>query len=82
MDQLVRASSSAALNFGEAQGTKTNKDFSDKLTIVLREIKECRVAFKILDYLNIGDNGERARLIDESEQLSAIFYSIQNKSDN
>lgn len=79
-DQLIRASSGAALNYGEAQGTNSKKDFTYKITIVLRELKECRVAYKILDYLKLGNETERLRLLDESQQLSAIFNSIQNKS--
>jgi four helix bundle protein len=81
-DQLIRASSGAALNYGEAQGTNSKKDFAYKITVSLRELKECRVAYKIINYLNLGDDSERNRLLDESQQLCAIFNSIQIKSKN
>ena len=39
---LLRSAGSAALNFGEAQGTNTVKDNIHKLSISLKESKESR----------------------------------------
>ncbi len=52
--QLLRSSGSAALNFGEAQGTKTNKDYISKASIALKELKETRVNLKILTKAKYG----------------------------
>lgn len=41
-NQLIRSSGSAALNYGEAQGTITNKDFIFKVSISVKELKESR----------------------------------------
>lgn len=46
--QIVRSSSSAALNYGEAQTAETRKDFIHKLGIVLKELKETEVNLEIL----------------------------------
>ncbi len=38
--QLIRSSSSPALNYGEAQGAESRKDFIHKLKVILKELKE------------------------------------------
>jgi four helix bundle protein len=46
--QLVRSGHSPAFNYGEAQGAESRKDFIHKLSVVLKELKECRIALKII----------------------------------
>ncbi|MCW3107814.1 MAG: hypothetical protein JWQ09_2320 [Segetibacter sp.] len=46
--QLVRSCHSPAFNYGEAQGAESSKDFIHKMGIILKELKECRVALKII----------------------------------
>jgi four helix bundle protein len=46
--QLVRSSTSAALNYGEAQTAESKNDFVHKLGIVLKELKETEVNLEIL----------------------------------
>ena len=38
--QLLRLATSPALNYGEAQGDESKKDFVHKLGIVLKELRE------------------------------------------
>lgn len=71
-NQLIRSSGSASLNFGEAQGTVTDKDFIFKVSLVVKELKESRNSLKILDYIKEGDNDKRSKLLTEVEQLIAI----------
>ena len=71
-DQILRSSGSAALNYGEAQGTVTSKDFIHKMSIVLKELKETKVALKILNYAKIGEDKRRAYLQKAAEELAAI----------
>ncbi|MBS7253436.1 four helix bundle protein [Flavobacterium branchiicola] len=71
-NQLIRSSGSALLNFGEAQGTITGKDFIFKVSLVVKELKESGNSLKILDYIKEGDNGNRNKLLIEVEQLIAI----------
>ena len=47
--QLIRSSSSPALNYGEAQSAESRKDFIHKLKIILKELKESRVCLKIIE---------------------------------
>ena len=71
-DQIMRSSGSAALNYGEAQGTVTAKDFIHKVSSVLKELRETRVSLKILDFVKYGDEAQRKWLINESNELAAI----------
>ncbi|WP_273568144.1 four helix bundle protein [Maribacter halichondriae] len=47
-NQLLRSGGSSALNFGEAQGTNSDRDYINKSTISSKELKESRVNLKIL----------------------------------
>jgi len=71
-NHLIRSSGSASLNFGEAQGTITDKDFVFKVSLVVKELKESRNSLKILDYIKEGDDSKRSKLLIEVEQLIAI----------
>ena len=46
--QLIRSCHSPSFNYGEAQGAESAKDFIHKMGIILKELKECRVALKII----------------------------------
>ena len=71
-NQLIRSSGSSSLNFGEAQGTITNKDLIFKLSLVVKELKESRNALKILNYIKEGDQNILNLLLLEVEELIAI----------
>ncbi len=46
--QLIRSCHSPAFNYGEAQAAESRNDFIHKLGIVLKELKECRIALKVI----------------------------------
>ena len=71
-NQLIRASGSSSLNFGEAQDTITDKDFIFTLTLVVKELKESRNSLKILSYIEEGNENNRNLLLTEVEELIAI----------
>mgnify|MGYP006197330229 FL=1 len=71
-NQLIRSSGSSSLNFGEAQGTISDKDFIFKLTLVVKELKESRNSLKILNYIKEGNEVVRDSLLIEVEELIAI----------
>ena len=82
-NQLISSSGSASLNFGEAQGTITDKDFIFKVSLVVKELKESRNSLKILNYIKEGDDEKRNLLLTEVEQLIAISSKmIINKKVN
>lgn len=80
-NQLLRSAGSSALNFGEAQGTNSDKDYINKASISLKELKESRVNLKILSKVNYGDATKRIELLDELEQRIRIIATIiKNKN--
>src|SRR5688572_27831268 len=75
-DQLTRASSSAALNYGEAQSAESRKDFIHKIKIVLKELRESNVVLKMIDGLQlIKDRHELSSLLKEVNEVIAIFVT-------
>lgn len=46
--QVLRSSTGAALNYGEAQSAESKKDFIHKLSIVLKELRETEISLKII----------------------------------
>ncbi len=77
-NQLVRSSGSGALNYGEAQGTVTNKDFVNKMSLVVKELKESRCTLKILRYTGVGLEEKGEWLLAECEELIAIGAKMIN----
>ncbi|EMY3476862.1 four helix bundle protein [Flavobacterium psychrophilum] len=68
-NQIIRSSGSSSFNFGEAQGTITDKDFIIKVSVV---VKESRNSLKILNYIKEGDENQRILMLNETEELIAI----------
>ena len=77
-NQLIRSSGSSSLNYGEAQGTITGKDFIFKVSLSVKELKESRNTLKILEYIKTGDFEERKWLLIEVEELIAIASKMIN----
>lgn len=77
--QMVRSGTSPALNYGEATSAESRKDFVHKIKIVLKELKETRVALKILKLSEMYPNKEKLEYaINESNELIAIFITSVN----
>ena len=66
--QLVRSCHSPSFNYGEAQGAESIKDFIHKMGIVLKELKECRVALKIII---------KKEMVKPTSKLNSIFIETQ-----
>ncbi len=50
--QLIRYSSSTALNYREAQSAESHKDFVHKMKVCLKELRESLVNLKYLEELS------------------------------
>ena len=75
-DQVIRSSSSSALNYGEAQSAESKKDFIHKINIVLKELRETQVNLKIISRINSFSKHESIlSLLRENDELLAIFYT-------
>ena len=67
--QLIRSGTSPALNYGEAQGAESRKDFVHKLKVVLKELRESHINLRIIHKGNILVNDEHVIYgIQESEK--------------
>ena len=74
--QLIRSAVSPALNYGEAQGAESQKDFIHKLRISLKELRESYVSLRIVQRTNICSSKDMLdSAIDECNQLISIFVS-------
>jgi four helix bundle protein len=72
--QIVRSSSSTALNYGEAQSAESRADFVHKLSIVLKELRETHINLIILEKSGVCREKESlAQLLKETNELVAIF---------
>jgi four helix bundle protein len=82
--QLLRSGTSPALNYGEAQGAESRKDFVHKMKVCLKELRETKIALQIIrrkpliKQLDIIDSA-----IKECDELIAIFVkSIETAERN
>lgn len=81
--QLIRSSTSSALNYGEAQGAESKRDFIHKMRICLKELRESQVNLQILEKSNlIIDNIVFEDIIKECNELVAIFTSSIKTTQN
>jgi four helix bundle protein len=73
--QIIRSSTSAALNYGEAQSAETKKDFAHKVGILLKELRETQINLRLLKS-SIKENDKKRYEVytDECNQLIAIFH--------
>ena len=77
--QVIRSSSSAALNFGEVQSAQSRKDFIHKNSIVLKELRETEISLKIIIRGALTTYIKAAEMIlDECRYLVAIFQKTIN----
>jgi len=73
-DQIVRSSSSIALNYGEAQSAESGKDFVHKLGICLKEARETFINLRIIEGADLHADQQFVRnLKAESNELISIF---------
>ena len=74
--QLIRSSTSSALNYGEAQAAESKRDFVHKMKICLKELRESQINLKILEQANLIIDDEKIKPItQECKELVAIFTS-------
>ena len=76
--QIVRSSTSAALNYGEAQTAESRKDFIHKLGVVLKELKETEVNLELIIESQLFKN-DKVFLVSlaECRELIAIFMATR-----
>jgi four helix bundle protein len=72
--QLVRSGTAPALNYGEALGAESKKDFVHKISVVLKELRESHITLQILYRSELyADKSFNEKLIKEANELISIF---------
>jgi len=72
--QLIKSCNSPAFNYGEVQAAESRSDFIHKMKIVLKELKECRVALKIIYKKEMIKPVQKLKeIFEETEELIAII---------
>ena len=76
--QLIKSSSSSGANYEEAQGASSKADFTNKVRISLKEMRESNFWFKVIKGINTNEklNEEINNLVKESQELKNILGSI------
>lgn len=83
--QLVRSAPSFSLNYAEAQGAESRRDFIHKLKIVLKELRETNANLKIVFGVNITKTPESHKIYmlkEADELISIIVTSIRTATYN
>ena len=79
--QLSKSACSSGANYEESQGGSSKADFSNKVRISLREMRESIYWLRIIERTVSGINEvELAYLIRESAELKSILGSIVQRS--
>jgi four helix bundle protein len=82
--QLVRSGTSPALNYGEGQSAESRNDFIHKLKVILKELRETRIALKIISKVPLTKKMELTeKMMAECNELISIFVkSIETTRKN
>lgn len=80
--QLIKSVTSTGANYEEAQAGCSRADFSNKVSISLKEIRESNYWLRIIQSLDYSkkNNEELCSLIKESNELKSILGSIAQKT--
>ncbi len=80
--QLIRSSTSPALNYGEARAAESRKDFVHKMRICLKELNETIICLKIIERRGWFENCRLTKIKQENNELIAIFVASLNTAKN
>ena len=78
--QLTKSATSSGANYEEAQAGSSKADFTNKVRIALREMRESNYWLRILKGIESEENTELNYLIQESKELKLILGAIVQNS--
>lgn len=78
--QLTKSATSVGANYEEAQAGSSKQDFTNKVNISLKEIRESNYWLRILKETKISPSDKTDLLISESEELKKILGKIVSTS--
>ena len=71
--QLIRSSTSPALNYGEAQAAESQRDFVHKMQVILKELRETKICLQIIYKKGYLKEEVILPVLKENSELLAIF---------
>ena len=78
--QLTKSATSSGANYEESQAGSSKADFTNKVRIALREMRESNYWLRIIRGIEDETNPELMSLIQESKELKLILGSIVQKA--
>ena len=80
--QVLRSGTSVGANYREANRARSKVEFISKMGDCLKELDETAYWLELLVESGIVRQITMAELLDETDQLTAIFVAIINKAKN
>ena len=77
--QLSASATSAAANYQEAKAAYSRREFAAKNSTVLKELRESKLWLRIIIRCRLAPPAESERLLNEVDELCAIFTSSMKK---
>jgi len=77
--QLIRAATSVAANYCEANEAESKNDFKHKIGICKKESRETKHWFRMIKVANQEFEDRAMELWQEAKELNLIFNAINNK---
>jgi four helix bundle protein len=71
-DELLRSGTSVGAHYEEARAAESRSDFTHKLQVALKELRESNYWLRLLHRAQILPSAQLAPVIEESDQLRAI----------
>lgn len=79
-NQLIKSSTSSGANYEESQAGSSKPDFSNKVRISLREMRESNYWLRVIAGISEESDNELETLLNESKELKLILGSIMQKT--
>jgi four helix bundle protein len=80
--QLIRAASSPAVHYGEAQSAESRRDFIHKMKVCLKELRECLHSHTLILQMKWHCEERMLPIIKENNELISIFVVSINTAQN
>ena len=78
--QVLRSGTSVGANYRESYRARSGPEFVSKLGDCLKELEETAYWLELLVESNCVSSAKMAKLLDETNQLTAIFTTIVKKT--
>src|SRR5258708_31771789 len=74
--QLAKCATSVAANYRASGRSRTHKEFTSKISQVAEEADECLYWLGVAQKVPLSKSADLPRLLDEADQLTAIFTAM------